>query len=277
MFINNELDWATNVPNDNIGQASMRDDFNNSAQLATYYYDFNNEVAPFNNPLVRKAFSLALDREALVEGVTKGGQIPAYGMVPSMAGYEALEAPFDNIDDSVAEAQKLMAEAGYPDGVGLGTITILYNTNDGHKAVAEFVQQELKDKLGVDIELENEEWSTFLTDRNNGKFQLARDGWVGDYQDPNTFLDMFISGAAMNGCQYASEQYDTLINGAARMPAGESRMGVLKTADDLISQQDNAIMPLYYYVSNNRIDTNKWGGCHTNTMDVHPVKDIYLK
>lgn len=277
MYLNGEIDWLTNVPNDQIKAATMRDDFQSSPQLSTYYYVFQNEIAPVNDVRVRKALALAIDRQALVDGVTKAGQIPAWGIVPPMAGYDALAFPYEDQADAVAAAQKLLAEAGYPNGAGFPTLTILYNTSEGHKQIAEFVQQEWKTNLGITVQLENQEWQTYLANRNQGNFTIARAGWVGDYQDPNTFLDMFITGAGMNGGKYANETYDLLINEAARMPAGEDRMGVLKTAEDIMINEDQSIMPFYYYVTINMIDTNKWGGWSGNTMDYHPVKDIYLK
>ncbi|MFA6892166.1 MAG: peptide ABC transporter substrate-binding protein [Sphaerochaetaceae bacterium] len=278
MYKNGELDWDTNVPLDSLAEASMRDDYHNSVQLATYYYTFQTQKAPVNDAKVRRALSLAVDRQALVDGVTKAGQIPAWGIVPEMAGYEAL--PFPNGDDhqaDIEEAQKLLADAGYPNGVGFPTISILYNTNEAHKKIAEFIQQEWKNNLGINVTLENQEWQTYLSNRNEGNFIVARAGWVGDYQDPNTFLDMFITGAGMNGGKYSNDTYDLLINEAARMPAGADRFGALRTAEDIMINQDQALMPLYYYVTLNLVDTNKWGGWYPNTMDYHPVKDIYLK
>ena len=225
----------------------------------------------------RKALALAVDRVALVEGVTKAGQLPAWGIVPEMAGYEALEFPFDDQDEAIELAQKLLSDAGYPNGAGFPTISILYNTNEAHKQIAEFIQQEWKNNLGINVTLENQEWQTYLSNRNQGNFVVARAGWVGDYADPNTFLDMFITGAGMNGGYYSNEVYDLLINESARMDAGPDRMGTLRTAEDIFINQDQGILPLYYYVSMNMIDTNKWGGWHNNIMDYHPPKNIYLK
>jgi oligopeptide transport system substrate-binding protein len=195
-----------------------------------------------------------------------------------MAGYTAL--PFPNGDDhdaDIVEAQKLLADAGYPNGVGFPSVSILYNTSEGHKKIAEFIQQEWKNNLGINVTLENQEWQTYLSNRNAGNFTIARAGWVGDYQDPNTFLDMFITGAGMNGGRYSNDTYDLLINEAARMADGPDRFGALQTAEDIMINQDQALMPLYYYVTLNLIDTNVWGGWYTNTMDYHPVKDIFKK
>ncbi len=277
MYLNGEIDWATNVPPDQLKAAEMRDDFQKAPQLATYYYVFQNEKAPINNVLIRKALALAIDRTALVEGVTKAGQIPAWGIVTPMAGYEALPFPFEDHDDAVAEAQKLLSDAGYPNGDGFPTISILYNTNEAHKQIAEFIQQEWKNNLGINVTLENQEWQTYLSNRNEGNFLVARAGWVGDYTDPNTFLDMFLTGAGMNGGKYSNEIYDLLINESARMEAGAERMGVLRTAEDIMINQDQGIMPLYYYVTLNMVDTDKWGGWFNNTRDYHPMKDVYLK
>ncbi|MGD1821452.1 MAG: peptide ABC transporter substrate-binding protein [Pleomorphochaeta sp.] len=271
------IDWLTNVPTDKLGSAQMKSSYKASPQLATYYYVFQTVKAPFDNVNLRKALQYAIDREALVEGVTKSGQIPAWGIVPPMAGYDALEFPFEDDDEATEIAQEFLAAAGYPNGVGCPTITLLYNTSEGHKQIAEFVQQELKEKLNIDIVLENKEWGTYLSDRNAGAFELSRAGWVGDYQDPNTFLDMFVQGSAMNGGRYTSDIYDLLIKEAATIADPVDRLGTLKTAEDIMINEDAAIMPLYYYITLNMIDTEVWGGWYTNTMDYHPLKTIYKK
>ncbi len=272
MYLNGEVDWMTTVPLDQIEAASLRGDYHRAPQLSTYFYVFQVEKAPFDDVRVRKALSMAFDRQALVDQVTRAGQIPAWGIVPEMAGYTGLGEP--KLD--IAAARKLLAEAGYPNGVGFPKTTILYNTSEGHKAIAEFLQQEWKKNLNITIELENQEWATYLSNRNAGNFQVARAGWVGDYQDPNTFLDMFLTGAGMNGGKYSNQVYDLLINEAARM-GGKDRLEVLMQAEDILINEDQAIMPMYFYTTNNMVDTSKWGGWYPNTMDYHPTKDIYLK
>ncbi|MDY0287599.1 MAG: peptide ABC transporter substrate-binding protein [Sphaerochaeta sp.] len=277
MYLNGEVDWATNVPPDQVAGAQMRDDFQIAPQLATYYYVFQTQKAPVNNVLVRKALSLAVDRTALVEDVLRFVQIPAWGIVPPMEGYEALGFPYDDHDDAVDEARTLLAEAGYPAGRGFPTISILYNTNEGHKQIGQFIQRQWRSNLGIQAKLMNQEWQTYLSNRNQGNFTVARAGWVGDYPDPNTFLDMFLTGGGMNGGQYSNEVYDLLVNESARMEAGSDRMSVLKTAEIIMIDQDQALMPLYHYVTVNMVDTDTWGGWHTNVMDCHPPKAIYRK
>jgi oligopeptide transport system substrate-binding protein len=273
MFLNGEIDWDTTVPQDQIEQVQFRDDYHATPQLGTYYYVFQNEVAPFDNPLVRKALSMGFNRKNLVEKITKAGQIPAYSMVPDMSGYPAIA---ENNED-YAEAKKLLAEAGYPGGEGFPEFEILYNTSEGHKKIAEYIQSEWKNNLGLKVTLLNQEWATYLSNRNQGNFQVARAGWIGDYQDPNTFLDMFITGAGMNGGKYTNPKYDELITKAATMDAGQARMDVLAEAESIFIKEDQGVMPIYYYVTLNMIDTNKWGGFHSNVLDTHPPKDIYLK
>ncbi|MCF7941386.1 MAG: peptide ABC transporter substrate-binding protein [Spirochaetia bacterium] len=273
MYLNGEVDWMTTVPSDQLEAAKMRDDYYASPQLATYYYVFQVERAPFDDVNVRKAFALSVDRDALVEQITRAGQIPAWGIVPPMTGYDGLGEPMMD----VRKAQELLADAGYPGGEGFPETVILYNTSEGHKKIAEFLQQEWENNLDVEVKLENQEWGTYLSNRNKGDFQVARAGWVGDYQDPNTFLDMFITGGGMNGGRYSNDDYDRLINDAARMTPGPERFAALMEAESIMINEDQANMPLYYYVTLNMIDTDKWGGWHTNTMDYHPTKDIYLK
>jgi oligopeptide transport system substrate-binding protein len=277
MYIGGDVDWLPSVSTEQIDSAQMRNDFQTGAQLATAYYIIQCTDSALQNKLVRQALSYAVDRDSMVENVVKGNQIPAWGMVPPMTGYDALEFPFDSYDEAKEIAQDKMAEAGYPNGMGFPKITLLYNSNEGNKKVAELLQANFSDVLGINCELENQEWGTFLQNRNQGSFQLARSGWVGDYQDPNTFLDMFVSGAAMNGGNFTSEEYDALIKKASTMPAGPERFDVLAQAENILVNEKQAVIPFYYYSSTGLIDTDKWGGWFTNTMDYHPVKSIYLK
>lgn len=273
MFIAGQSDWCTTVPTEMLDQIMMMKEYQVSPQLSTYYYSFNVNKAPLDNADVRKAISYAIDRETLVDNVLKAGQIPSYSMVPPMEGYEGLtEETYDP-----EYAAELLAKAGYPNGAGFPTITILYNTDDNHKMIAEFIQSELKNNLNINVELENQEWATYNANRDNHNFEIARAGWVGDYQDPNTFLDMFVTGVAMNDVGYANPEYDELIEKASTMPSGEERFQVLQEAEEMLVTRDMAVLPLYYYSSQHLIDTSVWGGWEANIMDYHPIKAIYKK
>lgn len=273
MFLNGEVDLATQVPIDQLEAARLRKDYVVNPYLGTYYYTIQNEKPPFNDPRVRKALAMAFDRKELVEKVTKAGEVPAYTMVPPMTGYPGIEG---NRED-VKKAQQLLADAGYPDGKGFPKFELLYNTSENHKKIAEYIQQQWAENLGIECDLINQEWKTYLSTRRAGDFQVARAGWIGDYQDPNTFLDMFVTGAAMNGGRYSNSMFDELIGKAARMRPGEERFKALQQAEELFITEDQGVIPIYFYVRQNMIDLGKWGGWHPNIMDHHPMKYIYKK
>jgi len=270
MYLNGEMDWSTDVPVAQVEAAQLRDDFQVSPYLGTYYYVFNNGREPLNDPRVRKALAMAIDRELLVETVTKAGEIPAYSIVPEMTGYPGI----DGVEENLAEARQLLADAGFPNGQGFPELTLLYNTHDSHKAIGEFIQQQWLNNLNINVTLENQEWATYLANRRAHEFDIARAGWIGDYQDPNTFLDMFITGGAMNGGQYSNSEYDRLVSQAARMPAGPDRFDALRRAETIFIEEEMGVMPIYYYVNKDMIDLDKWDGWYSNIMGWHPVGDV---
>lgn len=273
LFINGEADWATQVPLDQMDAAKLRDDFHVNKYLGTYYYVFQNEVAPFDDVRVRKALTMSIDRETLVEKVTRAGEQAGVSMVPPMEGY----VPAKGNKTDIESARKLLAEAGFPGGAGFPKFQLLYNTSERHKQIAEFIQQQWEENLGVQVELFNQEWKTYLTSRREGQFQVARAGWIGDYPDPNTFLDMFVTGTAMNGGRYTNPKYDELITKAATMAAGPERFDVLRQAEEIFITQDQGVMPIYAYTVQNMIDLDLWGGWYPNVMDYHPTKDLFKK
>lgn len=273
MFLNGEVDWMTQVPADRMKEGLLRDDVFVSPNLATYYYSLNNKIKPLDDVRVRKALSMSINRQQLVDRIGQAGQIASAAMVPSMTGYPALKGNTLNL----VKAKELLAEAGFPNGEGFPVLSLLYNTDESHKKMAEFVQQQWKDNLGIDIILDNQEWKTYVSSKNQHDFSIARAGWNGDYQDPNTFLDMFVTGAAMNDMQYENSDYDALINKAAGMSAGADRFDALKEAEEMLIGRDQALLPLYTYVKVNCIDLNKWGGWATNVLDLHPPRQIYKK
>lgn len=269
-----EVDWAHGIPLDMIDEIKLRPDYQVAPQVATYYYVFNMTRKPFTDVRVRKALAMALDRQELVTKVTKGGQLATTSMVPVMAGYTPAKGPEFNVE----EARKLLAEAGFPGGKGFPKTPILYNTHDGHKKIAEWVQENWKKNLGIDVTLVNQEWKTFLDTRSNAhNFDIARAGWVGDYLDPNTFLDMFIIGSGNNDGLYANPEYDALVKKAATMKAGPERMAVLQQAESFLITKDQAVIPFYHYVEQDLIDTTKWDGWFANPLGTHPWKGIALK
>jgi len=274
MYLKGELDWQQTVPLDRIAEVKKRPDFQNVPRLGTYYFLFNHTKPPFNDGRIRKAFSMAVDRKELVEKVTRGGEVPAFAYCPPMAGYH----PPGGFKENLQSAKKLLATAGFPDGKGFPKVTILYNTSEAHKKVSEYLQQKWEQALGVKVDLVNQEWKTYLDTRRGGKmggFELARAGWIGDYKDPYNFLFMWLTdNFDFNDGRYYNPKYDALVNKANTMPAGPARMKVFQLAEEILIEEDHAILPIYYYATLNMIDLKKWGGWYTNILDVHPTKVI---
>lgn len=220
--------------------------------LGTYYLPFNTKKAPFDNPKVRKAFMLAIDRDAICKTILKAGQIPALGWVPygmpdAKPGEEFRKVGGEYYkDNDIETAKKLLAEAGYPAGRGLPPITYLYNTGEAHKAIAEAIQEMWKKNLGVDIKLANQEWKVYLNSMRQLDFQVCRYGWFADYVDPMTFIDVFQSDNGNNYTGWKNEKYDDLVNQAKKTNDQVVRMKLMHEAENML--MDEAVMvPLYQY------------------------------
>ncbi len=252
-FESDEVDYIENIPTDQIPTLQeSHEDFEIQPYLGTYFYVFNTTKEPVNDPKVRRALTLAIDRQAIVDVVTKGGQKPASGFVPSgmtlSDGSDFREKGGDfaiPANTNVEEAKKLLAEAGYPDGQGFPTIEVMYNTLEAHKAIAEAIQEMWKQNLGINVELRNEEWKVFQETRTQGDFVIARHGWIGDYVDPMTFLDMWLSNSGNNDADWFNDEYDKLI-ADSKKAEGADRDALMLEAEKLMMDA-NITMPIYYY------------------------------
>ena len=203
-----------------------------------------------SNEKVRKALNLVIDRKAIVENVTKSGQVPAYSFVPKGILNEkgedfASKKYYDTETPNIEEAKKLLAEAGYPEGKGLPTLEFMYNTEGDHKLIAQAIQQDWA-KIGVNVELANQEWKVFLNSRQQGQYQIARHGWSGDYVDPMTFLDLWVTGGGNNDAGYSNAEYDKLVADAKKEADPAKRWELMRKAEDII-MEEMPIIPLYYY------------------------------
>lgn len=274
MYLNDEADWMRGgMPPDQLPTLMQRDDFEIIPALGTYYYAMNQTEPPFDDVNLRKALAMAIDKQVLVDKVSRGGQLPADSVVPTLGGYDP---PKGNGFD-VKKAKEYLAAAGYPNGDGFPDVTLLYNTSVGHKAIAEYVQQQWETNLNVDIKIENTEWKTVLARGKEQDFQIMRLGWIGDYQDPNTFLELFYSFSGQNYGKYANTQFDDLVKEASTLPDSPARTAKLKEAETLFIEQDQGIIPIYFYANHDLIDTDVWGGWYPTVMGNHPFKYIYKK
>ena len=266
MYINGQLDWSPTMPNTIMEQLRKRDDFVSSQFLAVYFYRLNVKRPPLDNVLVRRALNLAINKELICQQIVAAGQQPARSFVPPrLAGYAGSECgAYD-----VTRARQLLSKAGYPNGEGLPKIQILYNTSDSHREIAEFIQQEWKENLGIEIELRNLEWGTFLDTLSQRDYWVSRSGWIGDYPDPNTFLDMFVTAGPNNQTNWSRADYDALIESAKSEADSVKRMQMLQQAEKIL-MSELPIIPIYFYVSTNLVKP-RVKGFSGNIQDVHPL------
>lgn len=260
-YDSNEMDVLISVPTPEIPKRQVEDPtFHIVPYLGCYYYVFNVNKAPTNDINVRKALTLAIDREQIVTEVTKAGQLPATGFVPTglvdsqgndfraKAGDYGISTTAD-----IEKAKEYLAKAGYPNGEGMAPVELIYNTNEGHKAVAEAIQEMWKKNLGIEVNLVNQEWAVFQDTRHVGNFEVARAGWIGDYNDPMTFLDLWTSYSGNNDAQWnynkgdfpANKKFDALIENS-KVTQGIDRDKDLYSAEKIM-MDELITMPIYYY------------------------------
>ncbi|MGG1618105.1 peptide ABC transporter substrate-binding protein [Paenibacillus sp. NRS-1782] len=253
-----QLDYAGmpsgEIPTDQIPavKKELPNEFKAKGIASTYYYLFNVTEKPFNNVKIRKAFAMAIQRQPIVERVTLGGQIPAYGFVPPGIKGVSQEFRTENKDDffkeDFTEAKKLLQEGMKEEGVTtLPPVSLLYNSSESHQKIALAVADMWKKNLGVEIKTQNQEWGVFIQTRNKLNFQIARGGWSADYNDPMTFLDMWTTGNTNNNSGYANPAYDALIEAAKTETDPAKRMEDFAKAEKILVQDDMVMLPIYYY------------------------------
>jgi oligopeptide transport system substrate-binding protein len=240
--------------------------------LSTYFYRFNVRVPPLNDVRVRRALAYAIDRQEIVDHVARGGQDPAEHLAPDMPdGFSArAKVPFD-----LTRARQLLAEAGFPDGKGFPHLEILYNTNDGHRQIAEAIQQMWRRNLGVDIGLENQEAKVYIDNMREGRYQIGRYGWVADYPDPSTFYQIMTSNDGNNETGWSDPEYDRLVEASHHAATNAERFALFQRCEQILADEC-PLAYIYFYKRNNlRLpDVKGWYG---NPLDIHPFTGVYLE
>ncbi len=275
MFKTGALHATSSIPVDKIAVYQQKDPEKISIDpyLGTYYYRININVKPLDNPNIRKALSMAINRDLLVSSITKGGQLAAYTFTPpNTQGYYAATSP---ITFDIAAARELLSEAGFPNGEGFPEIELTYNTSDGHRRIAVAIQQMWKDALNIDIRLSNQDWKVYLSRIQSMDYSIARAAWIGDYPDPNTFLDMFISGGGNNQTGWSNAEYDRLIALAASQTNQQQRYRTFQQAEAIL-MDESPIIPIYTY-TRVLLKHPQLQGWYPNILDQHPYKHVYLQ
>lgn len=272
-----ELQFIEEVPTDEVANYLASGELQIADYIGTYYVCFNTEDETFSDPRVRKAFSLAIDRNYIVENVTQTGEVPATGFVPSgvydadgsgsddfrTVGGEYYSVDAADYEKNCEEARALLAEAGYPNGEGFPAVEYLYNTNDNHKAIGEALQNMWQTVLGVNVTLNNQDWNVFLQTRKDGDYQIARNGWIADYNDPCSFLDMWYTDGGNNDAQYSNKDYDAKIDAAKATSVQADRMKAFHEAEDILMGTDNVHAPIYFYTQKYMLDETVKGMYYT--------------
>ncbi|MBM7582749.1 oligopeptide transport system substrate-binding protein [Caldicoprobacter guelmensis] len=250
-----EIDFADAVPAEEIPRLKEEGKVTIKPSLGTYFFCLNVEKPPLNDVRVRKALALAIDRQYIIDNAAKNFALPAYAWVPpgmpdAKEGSDFRKVGGNYISEdyqkNVEEARKLLAEAGYPNGQGFPELTLLYNSEGGHKAIAEAVQEMWKKNLGINIKLDSQEWAVFQETRTQGNYEIARHGWLGDYVDPMTMLDMWHSKSGQNDARWKNSEYDRLIELAKRSGDQKERMEAMHKAEEIL-MKEMPIIPVYYY------------------------------
>lgn len=215
-----------------------------------------------------------MDKRRIVEKITRAGELPASSFVPpGIEGYASPEGlPYDP-----EEARRLLAEAGYPHGKGFPLTTFLYNESQQNRDIAVELQAMWLQELGVKVNLALQEWKVYLNSLSSLDYGIARSSWVGDYPDPNTFLDMFVTGNGNNRTGWSNPSYDRLIADAAKAADPVKRFELLRQAEKILIADQAPVCPIYYYVGIQLYDPAKLGGIESNVLDEHPLKAIYRK
>lgn len=266
MYMTGQLDWVTNVPHTVIPEIIDRPDFHSAPTAATYFYRVNCTRPGLDDKRVRRALSMAIDREQLCGKIFRAGEQATTSFVPpKLKEYQQAKGPgFDP-----QRALALLEEAGFPNGRGLPRVEILYNSDELHQSIAEVVQNDWKKYLGIDVELRGIEWGSYQNAQQGLQYDVARAGWNADYLDPITFLDMFLENGANNQTGWSNEQFDELLHQSAAEADPQRRFELLQQAEQIFLDEQ-PILPICHYTSKDFVQPYV-SGFYCNRLKSHPL------
>jgi oligopeptide transport system substrate-binding protein len=272
-----DIIWdKTLVPVELLDALRQRPDFHTFDYIGSYFIRFNVTKPPFDDPRVRQALTMAIDKQRLVTRITRGGEKTAtHHTPPGVAGY----TPPGGWPHDPARARQLLAEAGYPGGQGFRRFDYLFNSGAGgggrtDEKIAVELQAMWKQVLGIDVELRSQEWKVYLATQRQLGYDTCRSSWIGDYNDANTFLDMFMANNGNNRTGWKSDRYDDLVRRANEQADARERERLLQQAETLLIREDTVIAPLYFYTGFFAYDPQRIEGIYANVIDQHPSQAI---
>ncbi|MGJ0637360.1 ABC transporter substrate-binding protein [Xenorhabdus bovienii] len=243
-----------------------------SPRLGVYYYEFNTQKPPFDDVRVRQALSLAVDRDIIANKVLGQGQRPAYTLLPPKTGGFDFQQPDYaswTQNQRIEKAKSLLNEAGFNQNNPL-RFNLFYNTSEAHKKIAIAVSSMWKKNLGVDAVLQNQEWKVMLANKYQGKFDVARYGWIGGYNSPMSFLNIFMSDSTQNSSKYSNQDFDKLV-----IKAGvTNKKDYYQQAIDIFTN-DSPVITVYYYI-NAKMVKPYLGGVYIDPVGYVSTKDLYI-
>jgi oligopeptide transport system substrate-binding protein len=264
------------VPNELLDVLKSRPDYHTFHYLGSYFVRFNVTKPPFNDVRVRKALALVIDKQRLVTKILHGGGVVADHLAPDgVANYESAEGLGYDPD----LARRLLAEAGYPGGKGFPSFEYLFDASSGvgniHAQIGVELQQMWRRQLGVGVELKPMEKKVYLAAQVRLDYDASRSTWIGDYNDPNTFLDLFRSDNGNNRTGWKNARYDGLMHEANMQTDLKRRAALLREAETILVRDELPIVPLYFYAGFNYFNPEVIHGIYPNILDYHPLNAIW--
>ena len=279
-YVVGEVDITSDVPTHMAQKLEQeyQDAYTVVPLLCTYYYAFNTTRPPFDDVRVRQAVSYSIMRDVITNGVTQVGNLPAYTFAHQYtAGFDATQPEYSNWTQQQRDekARQLLEEAGYGKDKPLD-FKLLYNTSESNKAIAVAIASMLSDNLNAKVELENQEWKSYLVARKQGNFDVMRASWCGDYNEASTFLSLLRSDSSGNFARYQSTEYDQAMDNALATTDDKKRQAYYDEAEKLIAA-DVPIAPIYYYMQARLVRPNVGGFAKNNVEGRIYSKDLYIK
>ena len=267
------IDWCPSgyFPSQFIPYMRPYGDYRHGDYHGVYFYSICVKKPPLDDINVRRALKYAVDRDAIANDLLKGSRRPWGNFAPS--GYPGYENPPGITYDPV-RARDYLAKAGYPGGKGFPRFSILINTSEDHRRIAEAIQAMWKRELGIPVEIENQEWGSYLQSTTALQYEVARRSWIGDYLDPNTFLAMFVSGDGNNRTGWSDRRYDGLLRAAAKELDPAHRFAILRDAEAMLLDE-GPVIPIYHY-STNELVKPYVRGIYQTALDVHPLTRVWI-